>query len=147
MTSECLPGTSQRGIGLGTEQLELSPPHALPRGGLRSDLFDCRTHSQLIAFRCTRCPSSDLGVVADVSDHLEHAVDVIRLEEGIRSRRAQVGERRLVEPSGFDDAMLGEVVDDQVHELDLVGGVPHVVEEDGEGLLGGSTVEPDETTG
>ena len=48
--------------------------------------------------------------MADIGDHLEHPVDVIRFEEGIRSRRTHVGERRLVETSGFDDAMVGEEV-------------------------------------
>ena len=43
-----------------------------------------------------------------------------------------------------DDAPYGELVDDEVDELDLAAAVALVVQELGEGFLGGGTVETDE---
>ena len=44
-----------------------------------------------------------------------------RAEQAVRAPWREVGERRLVEPTGFHHAVLGQVVHDQVDELDLVG--------------------------
>src|SRR5687768_770412 len=88
-------------------------------------------------------PSRCLGAAANVGDDLEEPVDIGGLEERVGPLRADVGERRLVEPARLDDAVLGELVDDEVHELDLVGGIALVVKELGERILGGGAVETD----
>ncbi len=84
--------------------------------------------------------------MTDVFSDGEEAVDVGGLEEGVGAVGAEVGEGGLVEAAGFDDSVLIEVVDDEVHELDLVGGEAGAVEELGEGILGGSAVEANEGT-
>lgn len=56
---------------------------------------------------------------------------------------ADVGKGRLVEPPRFNDPVLAELVDDEVHELEGWR-EPRLVEELGESILGGSAVEPNE---
>jgi hypothetical protein len=49
-------------------------------------------------------------------------IDFVWLKESLRTSRCQIGERRRVEGGEIDHAALRELIDDQVHELDLARG-------------------------
>jgi hypothetical protein len=82
--------------------------------------------------------------VAYLGDDADEAGDIGSVEQRVGPVGTDVGEGRLVEAACVDDTSLGEVVPDEIHELDLVGRVALVVKEVGERILGGGAVEPDE---
>src|SRR6266581_2720221 len=59
------------------------------------------------------------GITADTALRLARLLKTSR-QHALRPSRAHVGERRLVEPVRVHHAVLGQVVDDQVHELHLI---------------------------
>src|SRR5262249_41125184 len=59
------------------------------------------------------------GVVADVVEDLDEAVDVVVSEDGFDTPRVDVGEWWFVEAARCDSAVSADVGDHQVHELDL----------------------------
>ena len=65
-------------------------------------------------------------------------------EQFVGAGVVEAGEGGFVEGFGWDDAAGGELVDDEFDEADLVGGEAAVVEEFGEGLLGGGAVHADQ---
>jgi hypothetical protein len=74
----------------------------------------------------------------------EQPVELVFGEQVLGAAGGETGVGVLVDAAGFDHASFGQLVDDEVDELDLCAGVALVVEELGEGLLGGCSVETDE---
>ena len=70
-------------------------------------------------------------------------VDLVRGKEAVRAGGAEVGEGAFVEPRGRDDAVGGEVVDDEVDELDLCRVELLAIEKAGESFLCSVAVEAD----
>ena len=79
-------------------------------------------------------------MLQSVDDDLDVGVG----EEVVGAGGGVVGVGRLEEAGRLHDAVLGEFVDDEVDESDLVGGEPGAVEVVLEGLDGGGAVEADE---
>ena len=52
--------------------------------------------------------------------HLHQLIQFRGVEQAIRSARRDVGERGFIESFYGDNSVLREVIDDEVHELDLV---------------------------
>ena len=73
-------------------------------------------------------------------------IDLLIGEEGIGSVGRRIRERRLVQPRDLDNPVGGEVLDDELNEVDLVGRVVARRQELLEGLGGGLPVEADERT-
>ena len=84
------------------------------------------------------------GSVVEMAHDVEEFVDIILGEDGFGALGGDTGEGRVVDAAGFDRAVFGEVVDNQVDEGDLVGAVALVVEELVERSLGCGSVETDE---
>ena len=76
--------------------------------------------------------------------YIEESVDIGLDEDGFGAFGSDADERRLVDAGRFDGAVIGEVVDDQVDEGELVEAVALVVEEPCEGAFGGGPVDADE---
>jgi hypothetical protein len=74
-------------------------------------------------------------------ERLEQPVELVFGEQVLGAAGGETGVGVLVDAAGFDHASFGQLVDDEVDELDLCAGVALVVEELGEGLLGGCPVE------
>ena len=74
---------------------------------------------------------------------IKQPLHLIGAEQVIGALRGDACERGLVDPSRFHDAVVGEVVDDEVDEGDLVLAVVLFVEEVVERLLGCRAVEAD----
>ena len=71
--------------------------------------------------------SASLGRVAQIVERSEEFIGTVG-EERLGTLRGEAHVRRVVEAAGFDGAALGEFVDDQLDEADLVGRVALVVE-------------------
>ena len=76
----------------------------------------------------------------EVLDDLEEFVDIVR-QDGFGSLRCHAGKWRLVNAAWVNGSGWGGLVDQYLHETDLVGAVTLVVEELGEYLLGGGAVD------
>ena len=73
---------------------------------------------------------------------MEEFFDLDAGEDAVGAVGGDVGERGFVEEGGLHDTVFGEVVDDEVDELDLAG----VEGLAGEGLFGGFAVEANQGT-
>src|SRR5438105_4882709 len=69
-----------------------------------------------------------------------------RFEQAIDSERTEVRVRRRVEQRWIHRAVLGEVVDDHVYELDLIRGQRLPAQKAGERILRSAAIEADQRT-
>jgi hypothetical protein len=99
-----------------------------------------RPRPQLPGAVAARCRE----VAPGVRQRLEEPVEFVLGEQVLRAAGGEADVGVLVDAAGFDHAPLGQLVDDEVDELDLGAGVALVVEELGEGLLGRGPVEADQ---
>ena len=63
-------------------------------------------------------------VRSDGLDDINDSVGISVLENSIKSARVEVGIGRLIEFRGLNRAILTEVVDNQIHKLNLCGVEP-----------------------
>ncbi len=79
-----------------------------------------------------------------VIDRIEDAGHILRIEKTFGTLWGYCCEWGFVDAPRFDDAVLGEIVDDQVDERDLVSAVAVLVEEAYERCFGCLAVKTDE---
>src|SRR5574337_746507 len=76
--------------------------------------------------------------------NLHQLAHIGRPEQAIRYMRCEIGEWRLIEPRRLQHAALGQVIENQIDELDLVRAQRLAVDEPGERLLHGCAIHADQ---
>lgn len=105
---------------------------ALDRNADDSVLIDILSRSS------SRFRSSGSYTIED----LEEFINIACREQSIRTRRRNVREWRFIESSWFHDTMLSEVIDNQIHELQLVRSESLSVDKPGQGIFCSTPIHP-----